>query len=382
MERNMRGNIPKLCRTKEEERNFINEESAASYLLSGSKLNILDAARLIMELLEESSAGETQNELVSHCRHVIHLGVRAHEAAEQTVSFREAVEALKVHKSSLRERTFTEIRQMCRRVMDSNPKLCEQGVRHISATQCQMVIENTFPTVPMRRKAKRILHSLFSFARLNGWCADNPLDQVVLPPHKEKPISALTIDQVIKLLEVAKDPEHILCAPALGLMMWAGIRPYEILRLHVSDLHFDDRVITVQPEHSKTGGARQVTMYPVLYYWLRDTITYRYPSASIAPPSWPRRWSCLREEAGFDVWIPDILRHTFASYHLKYYKNLSALQLDMGHSTLALLRTRYLAMQDITMQDAEIFWHYNLPTKVLNRIKRTRDKQRQQTEYL
>ena len=57
-----------------------------------------------------------------------------------------------------------------------------------------------------------------------------------------------------------------------------------------------------------------------------------------------------------EVWQQDVLRHTFASYHLKHFKNLVQLQIEMGHSTPDLLRTRYLNMRDITKEHARLFW--------------------------
>ena len=343
-------------------------ERAATQILKNEKINTLDAARLIMELLEENSKGNTKEEIVKHCRRVIHMGVDALEKSEHTVSFREAADALVLSKNKVRERTLAEIGQICKRIMRNVPELGATALRQIDTVACQTAIEKTFQTVPMQLKGKRIMHALFAHAKRNGWCNENPVEMVQLAPHKEKPIGALPIDDVRRLLEVAKRPEHILCAPALGMMLWAGIRPYEMSRLHVSDLRFDDHVITIQPEHSKTGGARHVTMYPVLYYWLRQTLTYRYPSAKIVPGSWGRRWVELRQDAGFEEWVPDILRHTFASYHLKFFKNLPLLQMEMGHSSLALLYTRYLSMEGVTEENADIFWTYDLPKRALKRL--------------
>ena len=51
----------------------------------------------------------------------------------------------------------------------------------------------------------------------------------------------------------------------------------------------------------------------------------------------------------------DICRHSFASYHAAMYRNLHELQLQMGHRSTDLLRTRYL---DIPKQEqAKNYWH-------------------------
>lgn len=335
---------------------------AAMYLLKNYSLSLSDATRLIIELLEGScEAGKWDAATMQqHCRNVIRMGLEAFELAQQTVSFSDAVKALVLYKNSVRERTLREIRQICERIMKCQPEWQDIKMRRIDTDLCQRAIMSTFTTVPMQRKARRILHSVFSYAVLNGWCSNNPLDLVVLPPYMEKPIRAMEIREVIALLKVASQPRFVECAAAVGLMLWAGIRPSEVMRLHYRDISFEDRVITIPANHSKTGGSRQVTMYPVLYRWLRKHVPVILPEASIVPRSWNVRWLQLRKAAGFREWVPDILRHTFASYHLKYFRDISVLVLDMGHATPQLLRTRYLAMENVTREAAKIFWEYGL----------------------
>lgn len=332
------------------------------FLESCTQLSAHDALRLVAELLEDCPGMQGES-LIKHCRAVIRLGVQAYYTQRQTVPFTEAIKAHAVRKEGQRVRTLREMYQICNRIISMQPEWGELSVRQVTPEICQRTLEAVFSTVPMQRKGRRILHSIFEFSRINGWCDFNPLDRVVLPPYEEKTILALNIKQVLKLLEVAKRREHAACAAALGIMLWAGVRPNEVSRLKQKDVNFEDRVITVPANHSKTGGARQVTMYPVLYHWLRKCMHYVVPEAPIVPRSWIKRWRLLRQDAGFENWVPDILRHTFASYHLKYFKNLNALQVDMGHSKLDLLRTRYLAMEGVTAKGAAIFWEYGLPTE-------------------
>ncbi len=53
-------------------------------------------------------------------------------------------------------------------------------------------------------------------------------------------------------------------------------------------------------------------------------------------------------------WVPDVCRHTFATYHTAYFRNLPELQLEMGHRDLTLLRTRY--MSPAQRLEAGKFW--------------------------
>lgn len=348
-------------------KSIIEEEVASAYLLKDLPLKPTDTARLIVELLEECPAeGESAAEVITHCRRIIHEGVRGFVIMRRTVSFSEAMRAMLEYKPGVRDRTRNEVRQICARIEKKIPEIRDMSVRDIDTSLCQRAIETVFETIPMQRKARRILHSLFAFGMLNRWCLINPVDLVALRPYEEKPIQALSIEQVQALLRTVRQPKHLPCAAALGIMLWAGVRPHELVRLKQGDIHFDERVITVPARHAKTGGSRHITMYPVLYHWLRSCMKYYTPNAPVVPPSWVLRWTRLRQDAGFTEWVPDVLRHTFASYHLKFFRDLKALQVDMGHASLELLRTRYLAMQGITAKGAEIFWSYGLPKAALN----------------
>ena len=104
-------------------------------------------------------------------------------------------------------------------------------------------------------------------------------------------------------------------------------------------------VIYISPQHSKTGGARCVTIHPPLAKILRTI--QKAPDAPICPPNWPKHWAALHRKAGFTTWQPDVLRHTFATHHLATFRSYTELQLEMGHRSADLLRTRYVAMEAI-----------------------------------
>ncbi len=340
-----------------DEEHEVNEGQIAEAFLRGSGLSVLDAVRLALEIHEARSPElSTEKRRMEYYRRVIRLGVEACAQEGRTVSFREALEKSLASRAGRRRRTLGEIRQCCRRILHVHPELSNMPMRSISAEYCRKLIMESYRTPSTQRKARRLLHALFAFCLRNGWCACNPVAAVEIPMVPEEPIDVLSIGQVRCLLATARRPEHIACAPAVGLMLWAGIRPTELTRLRWQDVHVADRVITVAARHSKTGGARHVTLAPVLINWLKETAPFRLPGTHIVPRAWVRRWRALRLAAGFDHWHPDTLRHTFASYHLKQFRNLAMLQIDMGHADAQLLRTRYLSMAGITAEGAAAFW--------------------------
>ena len=145
------------------------------------------------------------------------------------------------------------------------------------------------------------------------------------------------------------------CLPAVGLLLFAGIRPREVRRLKWKDIDLEEGFITVRSQCSKTGGVRHVEIMPAL-----KRILAKYKSdgkSAICPPDWNRKWKNIREESGFKgTWVQDVLRHTYASYFAKRYRDLPRLQLNMGHRDLSLLRSRYVNMAGIKKSDAKAFF--------------------------
>ncbi|MFI3243828.1 MAG: site-specific integrase, partial [Akkermansia sp.] len=145
-----------------------------------------------------------------------------------------------------------------------------------------------------------------------------------------------------------------------ALLVWAGLRPAEVRRLRWADVDLRERSITVRSACSKTGGVRQVDVCGALAASLAQYCRRFKPNdeAFICPADWPQKWRQIRDTAGFaGRWVQDVLRHTFASYHAKHYKDMALLQWNMGHRDQSLLRSRYVNMQGITRKAAAGFFN-------------------------
>lgn len=338
------------------EREQARDAAFAFALLQGKNLSLTQLAMLAVEVLENSYSWADSKELpIAVCRHVLELGIEEWRKRHETVSFRELVERVIQSKAHARQRSVAEVRQVFARIARVDPVFFEAPVRCIGSEDCRRLIYRAYDSLSMRHKALRILHCAFVYALKQRWCDFNPSEQVELPKVVEHHIPVLTIHQVYVLLKTLLKEEHRLCAPAVGLMLWAGVRPYELMRLTWGNLNFEDRVVTVPAEHSKTGGARHITIYPVLQHWLRVINPIYLKDTPIVPRGWMKRWRLLRQEAGLVPWHEDTLRHTFASYHAKQFGDFNLLQLEMGHASSALLRTRYLSMQGVTRKGAKFF---------------------------
>ncbi|MFI3244473.1 MAG: tyrosine-type recombinase/integrase, partial [Akkermansia sp.] len=133
------------------------------------------------------------------------------------------------------------------------------------------------------------------------------------------------------------------------------LRPTELRRLRWGDIDWAEASLTVRAQCSKTGGVRQVELGSALLRYLKP---YRKGDTDlICPPDWLPMWRQIREAAGFKGrWVQDVLRHTYASYHAKHYRDLPRLQLNMGHRDQNLLRARYVNMRGISAYEAKRYF--------------------------
>lgn len=206
-----------------------------------------------------------------------------------------------------------------------------------------------------RRKARAILSGIFSTAIRHGWCDNNPVSQVEVPCVHENSLPILTRQEIEQINSTAKSYRNGACAAAVGMMLYAGVRPYEVSRLTWKHVDLESRAIYIRPQHSKTGGARRISIHGPLLRILQEN--RRGESEGICPPNWLFHWRELRRIAGWNgakVWRQDALRHTFASYHLSYFRSYAELQCEIGHRDASLLRTRYVDMRGV--QNAASFW--------------------------
>ena len=320
----------------------------AKKLISELPLNINDIARITLEATESLgslAAGKERLEMLQLLRRVIAEGVRAVRAAENTVSFEEAVEKSVASRAHLRPASRRDLRHFTRRML----RIEGTGtlpLRSMSAGDCRRILGEAFGnSAHSYRKGRAILHSIFTYGRRMEWCDANPVDNIEVPRVQEHEIVPLSLQEVEKLEQTAELPEHRAMRTSLHLMLYCGLRPNEVARLRPDDIQLHEKRVLIHPRASKTGGGRVVPIRKA----------ERLTGTRIRiPRNWQNRWLALRRAAGFSLWVPDVCRHTFASYHAAHFRNLPELQLEMGHSTPALLRSRYLNLPR-TAQAAD-FW--------------------------
>lgn len=329
------------------------QELAALEILKSTGLPVLEAALLAKEAL---TAGRGRLKRTQRC---IAAGKSELEKQEKTVSFEKATRAALEDRKGRRKRTLTDFRYYTKRFTKRCNGLANRRMRSITATECAEYIETAFDTPRQRQKARMILSGVFSTAIKRGWCSDNPVRCVEAPHVLEKRLPILSEKEIITLLKTAKEYQNGSCLPAVGMMLYAGIRPHEVARLTWAEVDLKRGFISILPRHSKTGGARRVTIYPPLAKILRQ---YRKEHHErICPARWSHHWQQLHKLQE-SPWRQDVLRHTYASYHLEHFHSYEQLQYEIGHRSSTLLRTRYVDMSRVGCSKG---FFTQIPSKVL-----------------
>ena len=289
---------------------------AALTLLKNTGTPVLDVAQLACAALK---AGRGRIKRALKC---ISAGAEALRQQERTVSFEQAVAAALEARKDSRIRTIYDFRYFTRRFMKRCAGLARRRVRSITPQECAEYIETAFDTPRQRQKARLILSGVFGTAVKRGWCDANPVSKVEAPRVVEQPVPVLTPQEIEQLTTTAEAYQGGSCAAAVGMMLYAGIRPHEVARLTWAQVDLQARAIYILPRHSKTGGARRVTIHRPLQRILRAL--KRAENEKICPRNWLRHWRELRRASGWSggrKWPQDALRHTFASYHLSHFRS-------------------------------------------------------------
>ena len=327
------------------------EYISAKRILTGTDVSVLDAARIAKNILDAKPKNFILTDL-QFCAKVIEVGLRHIRVKEMPLA--EGFALYLKSKQHLRPDSIRDIRCIGNRLLRIKPELGERNFSELNVSECEEWLNAAFYTDNQFNKARTMLHGLFEFALRREWCDKNPIKRIERRKVVEKEIQPLKLIDTKRLIKTAQceSPTYAVVA---ALLVYTGIRPREVRRLTWRDIDTEEKIITVRSQCSKTGGVRQVEIPPALN---RLLITHKSENTShICPTDWQRRWRKIRDNSGFrGRWTPDVLRHTYASFHAKNYADLPRLQLNMGHRDQSLLSSRYINMRGISRAEAKNFF--------------------------
>lgn len=200
---------------------------------------------------------------------------------------------------------------------------------------------------------RRILNGMFVEGVKRGYALNNPVKVAIKPKEEEIETEVLTPEQAGRLLAAA-DPEIL---PAFAIGMFAGLRNSEIQKLEWHHIDLRRNFIRV-PSATKTGK-RLVPIEPNLREWLSPSAGR---TGKLVPVNARQREESARKAAGLSRWPRNVLRHSYASYHLANYGEIGRLAEYMGDSP-DVIRKHYREV--VYPEDAAEFWRLSptcLPT--------------------
>ena len=160
-------------------------------------------------------------------------------------------------------------------------------------------------------------------------------------------------------------PEMI---PALTVLFFAGLRPFEMMKLKGDKINLADGHITIDAVTSKTRTARTVDLSDNAKAWIRQ-----YPPAAQIVPSenaW-RTWrETLMDDCKLTEWPVDVARHGFASAHYVLHQNASKTAAQLGHfDSLDMFTRHYKSL--MTSKDASAYFEIKPAESKVIRFKKS-----------
>lgn len=196
---------------------------------------------------------------------------------------------------------------------------------------------------------RRAFLAMFNWAIKRGYTGRNPAMAIERTTGDQGLPSILSVKETKRLLATAqkKHPEMI---PYFAIGIFAGLRPEnELSGLDWKNVDLADRLIRVEPATAKKRRQRFVEISANLAAWLAPHL---HTDGTIY---YSRRYFReIREGANIN-WDRDIMRHTFASYHLAKHKGAAATAIQLGHSgNTDVLYNHYRNL--VKPKDADEFW--------------------------
>ena len=272
--------------------------------------------------------------------------VHRHETAAKSQTAPEAFESFMSAKQGdgLRSRYLGDLRSRLSPFVEA---FMDRKVANITSAEIDGYLRSLCVAPLSRNTVRMRLSVFFEYCRQRGWVETNPLADVSKAKVASSVPGILTVEQTARLLETAGETT----LPFFAIGLFAGLRSAEIERLEWRHIKWDERLIEVPAQSSKTAARRLVTMQPNLIEWLEPYHSHRGP---ICPPNHVRRMIEDKRKAGISSWPSNGMRHSFASYHLAAFKDAPSLSLEMGHVRPQTVFAHYREV--VRPSEAEKFW--------------------------
>lgn len=194
------------------------------------------------------------------------------------------------------------------------------------------------------------VRAFFAHAVSDEWVRENPAEGVKLPHAEIDEVSVISIENARKLFAANADNPVVV---RMALEAFGGLRNSSAKRLQLVDINWTERGILLPGKAHKSGRRHYLeNLPPNLWAWLeawRDR-----------PEAWSWKGSQLMHaksravsRAGLKLPV-NVLRHSFASYHVALHADAAKTAILMQHTNQAMLYRHYKGIA--SKADAEAFF--------------------------
>jgi integrase len=227
-------------------------------------------------------------------------------------------------------------------------------LKQVTTDQLKTYIEQKRETGASNQTCRNIrsyLGQFFNYCISKGHLLMNPVNPKAIEIHVQHDTPEyFTVEECQKIMETAQANNMV---AYFSLCLFSGVRPEEAEKLTWKNIHMATNELEIPGSISKTKKPRRFVVSDNAYAWLK-TLNRKEP---LHPSNWRKAKRKVIRDAG--DWIPDGLRHTFATLHYAKYKNLEELRHIMGNSP-GIIEKFYRGV--IPQAEIEKFWSI-LPAK-------------------
>jgi len=336
------------------------EASGRSLYLS----SVIEEALKAIEILEEASLKDTHDlSLVKASKHL----VEHYKYKEQAHTFEEA------YNESINKRIdefSSSHRKDTQRIMfgpkrhplsTDDDRIKERGfltrfgkayIHEVKDNDIEDWIKKNYRSKYEHNKAITIINPIFKYALQKQWINVNPMGLIKKKKTKSK-TRILSIREFTHITELIQIPEYESIAPAMAIMMFAGIR-YEELAGNQDHKALDwnkvitnprgahkDPYIQIDPLSDKTDDGRLVDIMPNLIKWI-EMVPKSQRRGKVIGTNFFNKYKRLRAIVGIQS-QSRIFRHSFGTYHYHKFKNRENTMFHLGHTNTKTFIDHYYA---------------------------------------
>jgi integrase len=219
----------------------------------------------------------------------------------------------------------------------------QNPISHVCTRDIELWLCKLSTSLVTRNDFRRLIITLFNFARRRGYL---PRDRetearwLEKPKIKSKPILIFTPQELSELLAVAEGQPLL----AIAIGAFTGIRSAELLRLRWENFNWEEQVIDLGCDQTKTASRRLVPILEPLRAWIAPFVRREGSILGYSLPvclaeafgTTAKKADKARKERDPDAdgfrWKANGLRHSYASYRLALVEDVAKVSLEMGNS--------------------------------------------------